>query len=539
MPAQPDSTTRPCCPLVCLVPSALPQGMAGAPQPVQMFMPMMPMMAPPMMEVGMPMISAGGYPQTDNMSNMAWLANPFPGNEPFWPEHGTAGRAEMVNQTMEGVFWQPPVEQVPPQLPMEDASKTPSPQTSPPISAREAGQQMIYMVGAPFGNPNQFLYPSSSEEEEVPVQYRMEHNSIQPSPTLGATAPACMSQLHEYLHCSASATAEECAETVSGSCAGTLRRRRQKGGAPWEPAAQSLGQPGLDNEHGAGAVYEEQQEDMDAEFAVVEAEAQVLADGLLYELRAGSNDQSVLTIFERMCFQSKTSSRAAQLALQQGSAAEATQLAQGLRGHVRSAVQSKFANFVVQKITEVMPVSSASFITEELLGFGYEVARHRFGCRVFCRILEHLTSNDTARVKLVDQALADPEDLCSHAFGSFVARHALEFGLEEHKARIAAALRTDVMGYARHKLGSHVIEAALRLAAPEDRNTIMEKLLSDEDQLFSLSANQFGRHVVRSLLSQQGPQRQQVIRAIKPLEERLRSSRYGKSVVQTLRAVSA
>jgi len=543
MPAQPDTATRPCCPLaVCMVPVVG----GGAPQPMQMVM-MAPMMPAPMAPPMMPMME---FPTADGSSDAgAWINNngttmwPMmhpnmmfePANleaVPFWPEQGTAGRAELVNTTMDAVYWQPSLQQVPPQLPMEDVSKTPSPQSSPPITTREEVPQIELEAALPA--VHQLI--SSSEEEEVPVQYRMESCVQAKTPPPAATFTDFIGA------CTSEAVGTE---TVTASCAGTLRRRRQKGGSLlWEPAAHCLGQVGPEaagNESGVGTVCEEQAVEMHDEngeeaFAAMEAKAQEAASQLLSELRQGSNEQLVLANFERMSFQSKLTSRAAQLALEQASGVEKTILARGLKTHVRSAVQSKFANYVVQKITQVMPVSCANFIVEEMLGSGYEMARHRFGCRVFCRVLEHLTPNDVPTVTLVDEALEDPEDLCSHAYGSFVARHVLEFGLPQHKARIAAALRTNVLGFARDKLGSHVIEAAVRLAAHEDRRAIVDKLLSDEDQLFALSANQFGRHVVRSLVHQQGPQRQQVIHALKPLEDRLRTSRYGKSVVQALRS---
>merc|ERR1711907_314068 len=187
---------------------------------------------------------------------------------------------------------------------------------------------------------------------------------------------------------------------------------------------------------------------------------------------------------------------AAQFIIEDATMQEAAEFAAELRGHVRSAVKSKHANHVLQKITEVMPVARASFVVDELKGFGHTLVRHCFGCRVMCRILEHLSPEDASTLELVDEILTDVEELCSHSFGSFVMRHLLEFGLATHKHRIVLALRADLLGFAKHKFGSHVVEAALRHTCFEDQQEMAKELLADKEQLLFLAGNQFGRHVV-------------------------------------------
>merc|ERR1712070_65496 len=113
-------------------------------------------------------------------------------------------------------------------------------------------------------------------------------------------------------------------------------------------------------------------------------------------------------------FSSKVSCLAAQLALQEASAHHKALLASGLRGQVRRAAQSKHANYVIQKIVELLPISGVSFVVGELLGFGYETARHRFGCRLLLRILEHMSPGDEVTSSLIDDVLTNAEELCSH-----------------------------------------------------------------------------------------------------------------------------
>jgi hypothetical protein len=58
-----------------------------------------------------------------------------------------------------------------------------------------------------------------------------------------------------------------------------------------------------------------------------------------------------------------------------------------LHGRVREAILSPHANYVVQKIVEVLPVPLASFVVAELSGAAAGTARLNFGCRVLCRLL--------------------------------------------------------------------------------------------------------------------------------------------------------
>lgn len=272
------------------------------------------------------------------------------------------------------------------------------------------------------------------------------------------------------------------------------------------------------------------------------AQAQEHADRVLEQLRTGGHArQAAIAGIENMAFRTKISSRAAQIALEQASAHDAAALALGMRGHVRSAVQSKFANYVIQKILETLPVSRSSFVIEELLGSGGVVARHRFGCRILCRVLEHGSFNGGATAQLLDEIMdSGAEELCNHAFGSYVVRHFLEFGLPEHRQKIAGALSNDVMGYSKQRQSSHVVEAALKYCSAEDQRMLAEQLMAKRDNLLSLASSQFGHHVMKAMLSvPPGELRQKIVDAIRPLAVQLHSLRYGKRILQALNAASS
>ncbi|CAE8601664.1 unnamed protein product, partial [Polarella glacialis] len=177
------------------------------------------------------------------------------------------------------------------------------------------------------------------------------------------------------------------------------------------------------------------------------------------------------------------------------------ELTSELHGHVRQAIGSPHANYVIQKVIEVMPTAVASFVAEELRGSGAVVARHRYGCRILCRLLEH-SATELGTVALADEALADCDELCRHSFARHVLQSVLEHGLPKQRACIAAALRNDLLRNARNRNASYVIERALTYCAPEDRDALCYELSGDpaSDNIVSLAQNQFGCYVVRALM---------------------------------------
>lgn len=263
------------------------------------------------------------------------------------------------------------------------------------------------------------------------------------------------------------------------------------------------------------------------------AQAQVVAQFLLEQLKAdGDAKQLVVASFGGLAFSDKVSSRATQLVLSGASARDAALLAAGLRGRVREAMQSMYANYVLQKIVELLPTACTSFIVEELLGVGTQVARHPFGCRVLCRLLEFHSATGVAAL-LFEEVLQDADALVRHSFGNFVMGHVLEYGLPEHRQMVVTALRKDPFTHASDKFASHSVEAALQHSAPEERSALASDLLALGDGLVVLAHSQFGCHVVKALLRVPG-HRQQVISLLCPVTQQLHTSKYGQGVLEAM-----
>mmetsp|Transcript_46017 Transcript_46017/g.80909 ORF Transcript_46017/g.80909 Transcript_46017/m.80909 type:complete len:532 (+) Transcript_46017:87-1682(+) len=523
---------RRCCSIVCVVPQAQMVAMTNAAQPMQMLW-MAPVETQPaagqlMIDTSMPLYDMSGaadyswpalqeQPVHPGDANESWLSGEFaPLQFPMDGGVDQLGQYEYIQAPAEMVAWQAaPVEMLQPSD-LSGASGTGHAEVQ---SYEEAPQQVQMEMAMPF------------MQEAEGVQMEMAMPLVQEAEEVEEAEEGGGAQFDGEADFLPTAVANR--QVVSKS---TLRRRRRQQAQTYLSEMKQLKASKEDDQSVVDA------EDVDhEETEAYVAQANEHADKVLAQLRAGGySRQAAIAGIENMAFRTKMSSRAAQTAIEKASAPDAAALALGMRGHVRSAVQSKFANYVIQKILETLPVARSSFIVEELLGSGAVLSRHRFGCRIVCRILEHGSLTEGATADLLNEILdSGAEDLCNHTFGSYVIRHFLEFGLPEHRSKIASALSTDVMGFSKQRQGSHVVEAALKFCSAEDQRMLAEQLMGKRDQLMSLASSQFGHHVMKGLLAvPPGELRQEIVDTLRPLAVPLHSTRYGKRVLQALNTAS-
>jgi len=193
--------------------------------------------------------------------------------------------------------------------------------------------------------------------------------------------------------------------------------------------------------------------------------------------------------------------RVVQVALDVADSSHRQALAKEFVGHVVEAVSSPHANFVIQKMIEVLPTSVVSFVAEELSPFAAEAARHRFACRVLCRLVEHHSPTSvTSTSLLIDELLLDAEKLMHHNFARHVLQLVLEHGSIDHQRRIADAIRNDLFRNAKSRYASYVVEEAIKKCSSIDGETLAAELVSDSDEFVKLAIHECGNHVVRAVL---------------------------------------
>lgn len=235
--------------------------------------------------------------------------------------------------------------------------------------------------------------------------------------------------------------------------------------------------------------------------------------------------------------------RTVQLGLQVADRRVATELAAELRGNVCEAIRSPHANYVIQKVIEVLPMAQATFIADELRGMGVEVARHRYGCRILCRLLEH-SATDAGPMAVFNEVLQSVGGLCRHSFGHYVIQSILEHGTPEQRHQIAVALRGELARSVQNRNACYVIENALSYCSADDRQALVEGLLDGgPSRLSALAQHQFGSHVVRALLRLTGETSQLTLAQLRTVAAQLQMTKYGRRLLEdfgiTSRDVSA
>lgn len=105
-------------------------------------------------------------------------------------------------------------------------------------------------------------------------------------------------------------------------------------------------------------------------------------------------------------------------------------LALELQGHVLAAARSACANYVLQKIIQVLRPQACQFIIDEIMKTPADVpilARHQYGCRILQRLLEHCQAQQMEG--LVKLLLEDATALVRHNYGTFVMQQIFDFGI--------------------------------------------------------------------------------------------------------------
>lgn len=226
--------------------------------------------------------------------------------------------------------------------------------------------------------------------------------------------------------------------------------------------------------------------------------------------------------------------RLIQLALDASSQKQAAELTSELRGHIRTLIQSKHGNYVVQKMVEVLPTSMASFIVEEIRSSAGELARHRYGCRILCRLFEH-SGTEGATAELIKELVSEARELSRHAYGYHVMRCILEHGLPEHRHHIAYALCNGVQRHAKHRHASFVVEKALAHCEEQARELVARELLQRPENVVDLARHQFGRHVVSQLVRIPGECSQMALHNLREGLPQVQTSKHGRRLIEGLK----
>jgi pumilio RNA-binding family len=197
-------------------------------------------------------------------------------------------------------------------------------------------------------------------------------------------------------------------------------------------------------------------------------------------------------------------------------------LSDQLRGHVLDMLYSPHGNHVLQKFVEVMPSCAMQFVLDELevyKGGWATLAKHKFGCRIEQRILEHCPERMTSG--LVEAIVQNAGTLFMHKFGNYVVQSVLEHAVDAQRCRVVDALiQEGVSVLAQDRVASNVLERALHHCNPEFQQKIVLSLTQVPGALYEAASDRYGVFVVRQMLSVvEGSLRDEVFEQLQGLPE--------------------
>lgn len=213
-------------------------------------------------------------------------------------------------------------------------------------------------------------------------------------------------------------------------------------------------------------------------------------------------------------------------------------LSQCFHGHVKQLLDSPHGNHVLQKMVVVMPPHAFHFILNELSlysGGWAGVVKHRFGCRVAERLLEH--GNTESIVPIVTAVLEDIELFSKHPYANYVVQHILEY-VPAHRTQVARALiQVGVPMLAKHKVGSNIVERAFEHGGAESQRAFAEAILSTPNAIVEIGTSRYGSFTVRRMLEAlQEPLYYIALQQLAVGTQSLRVSKHGRHVAARVSA---
>jgi hypothetical protein len=207
-------------------------------------------------------------------------------------------------------------------------------------------------------------------------------------------------------------------------------------------------------------------------------------------------------------------------------------LSHELHTHVWEAIKCPHANHVLQKFIDTMRPSGSQFVINEIMQGGGacvgRIARHRFGCRILQRLLEHCSSNQI--FDLVEIIILDARWLATHLYGNYVLQHVLEHcHVEDQISRLVGVLASNAAQVAAHCYGCAVLHKAFDYAQADARCALASSLVARPEVLLAMACSRHGHACVKLALQASHKEQSQEARSwLQERQEVLKRSRYGR-----------
>lgn len=188
--------------------------------------------------------------------------------------------------------------------------------------------------------------------------------------------------------------------------------------------------------------------------------------------------------------------RLVQHALEITDEVEQVSIVSELKTRVIEATMDPHANHVLQRAIELMRLGAVKFILDELMEHkrgAVNIAKHRYGCRVLERVMEHFPPKQIA--DMVNNMMVDAKYLIGHQFGNFVMQHLLEHGEEAQRRQLVAVIGgspEDLRSIAVHQHACSVLDKALSYVPVDDQRALALLVLNADGLLVEMASQRGG-----------------------------------------------
>jgi pumilio RNA-binding family len=178
------------------------------------------------------------------------------------------------------------------------------------------------------------------------------------------------------------------------------------------------------------------------------------------------------------------------------------EITEELEPHFAKCIEDQNGNHVIQKIIERLQPGEENGIFDVVLDRIHDFCIHQYGCRVIQKLFTQ--SNEEQKNKLLDGIYQNIIDLCQDQYGNYVIQYVLEKQKGINVEQIYEDLQGKIFELSIHKFGSNVIEKALSYGSPEQREIIINEILSKDDlvhdSLLSMVKDKYGNYVVQKMI---------------------------------------
>lgn len=232
-----------------------------------------------------------------------------------------------------------------------------------------------------------------------------------------------------------------------------------------------------------------------------------LVDQVLAALQDAGRCEAVISWLQPVVIQlsfSKLGTHVVQEALDKGSTQQQIALIERFHGHITQLVYDFHGNFVLQKAFQVMSGTSQSvkFILDELAPSGQEwshLVKHKFGCRVTQRVVEHCEPEATQPI--VDALAAQAWDCAVDKYANYVMQSVLQNGTADQKYQIVCALSSlGIPNLTQDQIPATVVETAVEHGGDKCVEEVGKAILEWPGAIVRMACDRWGSSVVKRLI---------------------------------------